>query len=428
MSKKKILVYADSPNVKTGFGTVSRNILEILYQTGEYDIDIFGINYHGVPHPFPYRIWPAIDHQSGDPYGRNKFCQFALQHDFDILFLLQDTFIVDFLKDDAAQNRKGLISYLNENKKKPFKTIMYYPVDSIIKENWYANIAPVDKLVCYTEFGKQETLKNTDRNDIDVIYHGVNVKDFNVLPEETVSNFKKQYFGDSADKFIFMNVNRNQQRKDIPRTLQAFKLLKEKTPDAVLYLHMCQVDQGWNLPELCKHFDLDLTKDVIFPQNFEPNQAFPIEVLNLLYNCADAVISTTTGEGFGLGWVEAMACKTPVIIPNNTAMTELITEDKGYLVDSGSSPSLWSCIPNDNDIMRPLVDVEDLAEKMLHVYNNRDEAKEKAETAYKWATSELDWKGNIAKQWIDTFKQAANKIDVVTETVTESTGVKTESF
>ncbi len=93
----KILCYMDSPTVATGFGTVARNVLENLYKTGKYEIDVYGINYHGQPHNFSYNIWPAADHQSGDPYGRKKFCHFAVQHDFDILFLIQDTFIVDFL-------------------------------------------------------------------------------------------------------------------------------------------------------------------------------------------------------------------------------------------------------------------------------------------------------------------------------------------
>ena len=109
--KKKILFYGDSPTVATGFGTVARNIIENLYRSGKYDIDLFGINYHGTPHPYPFNIWPAIDHQSGDPYGRRKFCQFASQHDFDIMFILQDTFIVDFLPELVAhlkQNRKVL--------------------------------------------------------------------------------------------------------------------------------------------------------------------------------------------------------------------------------------------------------------------------------------------------------------------------------
>lgn len=427
MSKKKILVYADSPTVKTGFGTVSRNILEILYKTGEYDIDIFGINYHGTPHQFPYNIWPAMDHQAGDPYGKKKFCQFAIKHDFDILWVLQDTFIVDFLPE--------IIEHLRINKKKPFKVVMYYPTDSIIKPYWYRNMDRVDKLVSYTEFGKEATLKAInvynlmsadelkrwgiksppERNnvdDIDIIYHGINIENFHPLTEKDVKQFRKNYFNVHSDKFIFMNVNRNQQRKDIPRTIQAFKKLRETHPDTLLYLHMASVDQGWSIPELCVQFGLSLKKDVILPQNFEPNQCYPVEVLNLLYNSVDAVVSTTLGEGFGLGWVESMACGTPTIMPRNTAMEEIITQDIGYLVNSGSNDSLWTCVPNDNNIMRPLVDVDDLVKTMAYVVDNYDEAKDKAKKAYKWVTTTLDWKGDIAKQWTKIFKDLSDDLVV----------------
>lgn len=420
--KKKILCYMDAPSVKTGFGTVSRNILEILHNTGEYDIDIFSINYHGTPHSFPYQMWPAMDHQQGDPYGRKKFCQHAIQSDFDILWVLQDTFIVDFIPE--------LVQHLKQNRKKPFKSIIYYPTDSIIKADWYKNIDPIDYLVSYTNFGKEETLKNTAREDIGVIYHGVNLKDFNVIAKDQRDAFRKQYFGNQSDKFIFMNVNRNQQRKDIPRTIQAFRRVKEQNPDTLLYLHMASKDQGWDIQEICDYYGLSISTDVILPQNFEPNQAYPIEVLNLLYNSVDVVMSTTTGEGFGLSWIESMACKTPVICPNNTAMKELITDDYGYLVDSGSNDSLWISIPNDNNIMRPLVDVDDMVNKMLHVCNNYDEAQEKAEKAYNWVKSTLDWKGDISKQWISLFKKASDKLDMIQSTEVKQEGqvLKTESF
>lgn len=100
-----------------------------------------------------------------------------------------------------------------------------------------------------------------------------------------------------------------------------------------------------------------------------------------------------------------MACKTPVLMPNNTAMAELITEDKGYLADSGSSFNLWTSLPNDNDVLRPLVDVEDMVNKMLYIYNNYEDAKQKAETAYKWIQSDLKWSGKIAKQWLKVFDE-----------------------
>lgn len=402
----KILVYADSPTVATGFGTVTRHVLKALGDTGKYEIDIFGINYHGVPHNAPFNIWPAMDPQENDPYGRKKFCYFAMQHDFDILWILQDTFIVDFIPELLQHLEQEVV----KGTRKPFRVIVYYPTDSIIKEKWASNIAPANKLISYTEFGKKELGKHTNVDDVGVIYHGVSTADFMPLPKADVEVFRSNYFGIHSDKFIFMNVNRNQQRKDIPRTIASFKQFKSKNPESVLYLHMARVDQGWNIESLCQSYGLSVTDDVILPENMEPNQGYPKDVLNMLYNCVDCVVSTTLGEGFGLGWVEAMACKTPVIMPDNTAMSELITDDIGYLVECGSNKSLWTCIPNDNEVLRPLVDVDSMVKVMQHVYDNYEEAEEKADKAYKWVTSELSWSGNIARQWQNVFKEELKKL------------------
>lgn len=414
--KKKVLCYCDM-ECATGFGTVSKNILEQLYKSGKYDIDCFGINYHGTPHHTPYKIWPAMDYSSGDPYGRKKFCGFAVQHDFDILWILQDTFIVDFLPE--------LLGYLKTNRTKPFRTIMYYPIDSVLQEGWYKNIKPVHRLVAYTEFGKQAYLKQDDTRAIDVIYHGINKEDFYPLSEEDIAKFREHYFGVHKDKFIFMNINRNQQRKDLPRTIQAFKEFNKMVPESVLYLHCAHIDQGWNIPNLLQQLDLTLGKEVLLPEKMEPNQGFPKHIVNLLYNACDCVLSTTTGEGFGLGFIEAMACKIPVIMPNNTAMAELITEDRGYLVNSGSTSSLWTCLPNDNDVMRPLVDVEDLVAKMAFVYDNYDEAKNKAEAAYRWVQGEMLWSDKIAKQWLKVFNEESL---LLTTPSYSSDMIKSETF
>jgi glycosyltransferase involved in cell wall biosynthesis len=400
--KIKVLAYMDSPTCATGFGTVSKNVLIGLYNTGRYDIDIFGINYWGDPHNYPFRIWPASTNQQKDPYGRQKAIDMLPQMDFDILFFLQDTFILDFLP--------TLIPHLKTQRPKPFKSIVYYPIDSILKPVWGKNIDVIDNLVAYCEFGKKETLKVLPDRDIEVINHGVNTQEFFPRPDNEVEAFRKQYFGMQADKFILTNVNRNQQRKDIPRTIWAFKKFRESIPDSILYLHMAMKDQGWDLPGICESLELSMNKDIIFPQNFGPNQGYPIEILNMLYNCSDAIISTTTGEGFGLSWIEAMATKTPVIMPDNTTMTEFITDDRGYLVKSGTNDSLFTFIPHDNEVLRCLVDVDDMVEKLVHVYNNREEAKEKAENAYKWVTTEMNWQEHIVPQWIELFDKVYEEL------------------
>jgi hypothetical protein len=130
--KIKVLAYCDSPTAATGFGTVSRNIFEALHRTGRYDIDILGINFWGDPHNFPYRIWPTGTNQQKDPYGRQKVVNMIPQMDFDVLFFLQDTFILDFLP--------TLIPHLKSKRAKPFKSIVYYPIDSILKPQWGKNV------------------------------------------------------------------------------------------------------------------------------------------------------------------------------------------------------------------------------------------------------------------------------------------------
>jgi len=184
------------------------------------------------------------------------------------------------------------------------------------------------------------------------------------------------------------------------------------------------VDQGWNLPEVCKSFGFSTKNDVIFPENFGPNQGYPREMVNMIYNISDCVISSCLGEGFGLSWIEAMAAKTPILMPDNTAMAEFITEDKGYLIDSGTNPSLQIVLGHDNEVIRPLVDVDDMVKKMLHIYNNYDEAKQKAENAYRWVTMTMDWP-TITKQWVKVFDDAYESLLVsLNETAKENADKK----
>lgn len=397
--KIKVLAYCDSPTCATGFGTVSRNIFEGLHKSGKYDIDILGINYWGDPHAFPYRIWPTGTNSERDPYGRQKVLNMIPQMDFDLLFFLQDSFILDFLP--------TLLPHLKTNRQKPFKSILYFPVDSIVKEAWAKNVNHADYLVAYSEFGKQEFLKRIPyREDVFVIPHGVNTREYFPVPKSDIMAFRKQFFGQHADDFVITNLNRNQQRKDIPRTIMAFKEFRKQVPNSILYLHMAIKDQGWDLGEVCKAHELDTTKDVIFPKNFGPNQGYPRHIVNLIYNASDVVVSTTLGEGFGLAWMEALAARVPIIMPANTMLPEFINDEIGYLCKSGNNPSLYTTIQFDNEVIRPLTDVEDLVKVLVQIYNNKEEAAQRAENGYKWITTNMDWLKHIVPQWVELFEKA----------------------
>lgn len=408
MSKKiKLLYYGDTPACATGFASVSRNILGGLQATGRYDICVLGVNAHGNPHPYPFPIWP-IGIGGNDPYGRQRAADMMVspEREFDVLMMLQDSFILQFMK-DVLPKLKSV---------KEFKSVVYYPIDGVPKKEWIQAMSMFDECVAYTEFGKKESILAFPEiaDKLRVIPHGANSKDFFPMKPEEIAEFKKSYFGPHSGKYIVTNLNRNQQRKDIPRTIAAFKLFKKQRPNSVLYLHMSAVDQGWNLPEVIKAYGLKIGEDVLLPGgDFGPNQGYPIEVVNKIYNASDVVVSNTIGEGWGLSSTEAMATKTPIIFPRNTSLEEIIgkDEERGFLVNCGTNPSMFTVLPSDNEVIRPLTDVEHMVEKMLYVYDNKKEVAQKTETAYNWVIGTLDWQRNIVPVWDKLITEAAKGVE-----------------
>ena len=101
MAKTKVLAYGDYC-CATGFGTVMGNIMRELNATGKYDIDVVAINYDGGPfdqEQWPGQVWPAISalRQQGpyaDLHGRQVFLDRLQQGDYDVVFIVQDTFIM----------------------------------------------------------------------------------------------------------------------------------------------------------------------------------------------------------------------------------------------------------------------------------------------------------------------------------------------
>lgn len=63
-----------------------------------------------------------------------------------------------------------------------------------------------------------------------------------------------------------------------------------------------------------------------------------------IYSDADVFINPSRAETFGMTTVEALACGTPVIVNNVTAMPEVIDDEIGYAVDIDNVPSVIQII------------------------------------------------------------------------------------
>jgi len=413
MSKTRVLAWGDYA-CGTGFGTVMRNIMTNLNATGKYDIDVVGVNYDGGPYDtnkWPGRLWPAISALRtqgpyGDVFGRQVFLDLLNQGDYDVVFIVQDTFIVLPIVQHLLE--------LQRTKQHSFSTIFYYPFDCAPREEWVTQcVAAFDFPVAYTEYAKEESRKfiGSLADKQDVIYHGTNISDFYVLHDVQKRTARSTVFPPQLqDKFIVTNVNRNQGRKDISRTLMILKELKDRGhEDIYFYMHMQETDFGGSVLEMARSIGVQFEQDFTIPnpQQFSAHSGFPIEMLNSIYNSSDVFLTTTHGEGWGLTITEAMATKLPVVAPDNTSVPEILGDDRGWRVPSGHTPSHWIIKENDNERMRPLMDVQAAADAIEFIKNNPAQAKQRAENAYKWVKHNT-WQ-EVCKQWIDVFNRAANK-------------------
>lgn len=406
--KLNVLWWSDSPTGHTGLGTVAKNLLK--YLAPKYNIHVLGVNFDGDPYKkeLPIEIFPAtsaLKAKYNDLYGRAKLCDLLATGKYDILYFIQDIFNVE----PIMQGLKFVWKNLSNEKK--FASIYYLPCDAYFHKRWIENILPhIDFPVAYTNFAKERVLDYDDTFDnMPVIYHGVNTDVYRPLAKDYVERYKQDNFIGNINfknRFIVLNVNRNQTRKDWAATFEAFRIFQKKNPDAFLFC-LCGIeDQGGNLLDITNYFGLKYGRDWFAPINYAAGKGFSEEDVNMFYNMADMVISTTLGEGFGLSTIEGMACKRPLVFPNNTALTEIFDNgERGWLVPVNGDPICNGHL--DNGIIRKRVIVAEFADYMEQCRQNEIETQRKVETAYEWAITQT-WEKK-AKEWEAIFEMAQKK-------------------
>lgn len=411
--KKRILWYSDSPTCITGFGGVARNLLKDICPVGKYDLTVLGINYSGEPFDmdaYPYLkpnkdnaltgLWPAM--HNGDVYGMGKFIEFIRRGNFDVIFMLQDPFILKAVMPTITQAFEGLA-------KRP-KFIFYFPIDCLPKADWVTEaIAKTDYPVTYTEFAKQAVNALAPDLKLKVIYHGVDTKTFYPILGPARKLIRQALFpGLPEDIFVVLNVNRNQQRKDLNRTFAAFAKFHKKATKSFLFIHAALNDVGGNLIEIAEAHGLVAGRDWSYPDPavFNNVKGVPIEMVNQLYAAADVVVSSTLGEGWGLSLTEAMACKKPVLFPRNTSIQEIIgvNEERGTFIKCGGPDHTIALGVQDNGRVRPLVHVDDFADTLLNIYRYPSKYAKRAEAAYQWVQGHT-WESK-AQEWVKVFDEA----------------------
>lgn len=403
----------------TGFATVSQNIIPRIKKIfGEkIELHIIAINYFGDPiYENGILILSAVKSASKrDDFGRFSFLKALKEsNDYDGIFIIQDIEIVapiiPILKNIKEQKKA--------QNKKSFKSIFYFPVDCQLAGRPLADLEFFDSLITYTEYGRTEVLKIRPelKGKIKVIPHGTDTENFYPVTDISDFGFRASYFGDNKDKFIIMNLNRNQPRKDIPNTILAFAQVKARwsfSKKPFLYLHCNPNDpMGHRLYDIMNQLDLKEGEDYMFPPKETQNHGTDLKTLNLIYNSVDLYVTTTLGEGWGLGFSESAAVGLPIICPYSTSFMEMSGNGiRAFVLDD-----LHQYVNSIDNTIRLKTDVDDVANSILLVSEgiidtgnetgSRDSMIERTNAAYRWAVK-LNW-DYVADIWKKYFEETYN--------------------
>jgi ADP-heptose:LPS heptosyltransferase/glycosyltransferase involved in cell wall biosynthesis len=303
-------------------------------------------------HTMPDIPWPVVPptFRTEDPYGLRDLVDLVKRHQpFDALWTTFDPEVP--WRYDVPGMKCDALSYLLQLRQSNpgFRMLGWFPVDggplrdmemavlglgSQTVFDVPATMSPhVHDLIAWTlelrgmqEGGLVKGKANLEaiQERLRVIPHGVDLKRYKVSTREERADAKERMGMDSKVQVI-LQLERNQARKQNYLGLDLLARLFSRWPDlrgkVMLYQHMQQDEEsqgcgiGFNLPELAKNYGLRLGTDIMWPPGWVSEE----DMSRTVYACADAFLSTSTGEGFQYPAWEALACGVPLVVPNDSA-------------------------------------------------------------------------------------------------------------
>ena len=331
-------------------------------------------------------------------FGFNKIHEYIEMVGPDVVMVYNDPMIIArFIQ--AMKYKKG---------ETPYKLWLY--VDQV-----YQGIAPplmkevigaADRVYCFTDsWAKTFTEYGTDIEMPRVMEHAVDSTIFSRLPLSTRSVLRKNV-GLPTEAIVFLNANRNSQRKRQDLTIMGFVELLRRHPGKPLWLLMVTAVD----PQKGAHYDiqrifldqlvragLDLNtygKRMAIVDTAPPNMLSD-EGINQIYNMCDVGINTSDGEGFGLCQLEHLYTGAPQVVTDvgayrsflPTSVTQYVPP--GPLVYQAAGMPLGLCAPSFDP-----VHVADAMDAVLEKYI--DMAKKAAEMKFKtWTDVCASWLADL---------------------------------
>jgi hypothetical protein len=311
----RILVHSAPPWAQSGYGLQCRYLAETFRQLGhEVAISAFaGVHEAKDWNGFP--ILPCGSKLFGDGIVAGHYKAWRA----DLLVILGDLWVMD------TEQFKGL------------NLATWVPIDceplGVMDKRWLSRVKQIANLqpIAMSEFGRIQL----EVAGFDSVYIP-HVTTFTPSVGKRVKWRHNKKLPENMFIVGKVGVNNEDDRKAFSITLQAFARFAVGKSDVGLYLHTeAQAKKAYNLAFMA--LDLGLagpqgSKIAFADEYLRGSDQYDQDYMESMYNGLDVLDATSRGEGFGCPIIDALACGTPVIGSRNSAISEKIKPDYGWLV------------------------------------------------------------------------------------------------
>jgi phosphatidyl-myo-inositol dimannoside synthase len=217
-----------------------------------------------------------------------------------------------------------------------------------------------DLVVANSEYTRQIATRSAPRAKVVALPLGVDHQRF--CPGD--KDLAKQHFGVEG-RFVVSTVSRLWAYKGHGTVLRALAALPERAKSRIIYLIAGKGPFGGELRRLAH--DLGLARQVRF-LDFVGEEHLPelYRASDLFVLCTRESTSQQEVEGFGLVFLEAQACGTPVVGTRTGGIPEAVREGEGgWLIDQNDSAALAQIVARLADDAAPFVRAGAAARKRI---------------------------------------------------------------
>lgn len=345
----KILLLSNTNNVKNGYGNLTHQFCTYLKNKGvdftlllpkeepKYSYVNYGVEYVLPPYIFDLKTKKVLE-----------YLQFSYATDADIVHSITEFPYCVIAARMAKKNKKPLV--IQSAGTYGVKPLLYFP-DKLFLTWSYNQAKVITPISAYT--GEMIKKLSGTKIPMEIIRPGVDFKKFDVAVD--TSEIKARYRG----KKIILTVGVLKPRKGHDVVIKALALLKKERDDFV-YIIVGSFGEGRD-----KYYE-ELTS-LVSENNLKDNVVFVGEVpeRDLLqhFHACDIYIHTPrvihmNFEGFGMVYLEAGACKKPVIAADSGGVRDAVVENETGLMVPENDPEKTA------EALKKLLDNPELAAKL----------------------------------------------------------------